>query len=438
MPVLLFLGVYLFSGLSPVGTSFDSRWTVYIAMSLWNHHDTNLDEYSLAIRENNYYAVECVDGAGHVRIGPPEQCDGHWYNSYPVGDAVLAAPLIWAAVGILTLAKPALAHLPVSQPMIAAFLRGDYDAGHAVIEMEAASFMLAAAAVVMFAIARRYLSTTRSVMLALLFAIATSAYSVGGRAIWQHTPSMLLLAITIYLLLRAEEEPRFVAWAGLPVALAYTARPTDSLFVLIFTVYVAVRHRAYLTRYLLIAAPVAAVFVAYNYSVYHAILSPYYRPHLEGFLPANWGRMEVALAGNLVSPGRGLLIYTPVFGFAIWSMLRAKWTTPLSKWLAVLVLMHWVVVSSYVVNWWAGHSYGPRFFTDVTPVFVLFLIPYFARWDALSGWLRTAFVALALVGLAMHLRGGWSPAVYQWNVRPVNIDQHPERNWDWTDPPFLR
>ena len=50
----------------------------------------------------------------------------------------------------------------------------------------------------------------------------------------------------------------------------------------------------------------------------------------------------------------------------------------------------------------------------------------------------SSVVALALVGLAMHLRGGWTPAVYRWNVVPVNIDQHPERNWDWSDPPFLR
>jgi hypothetical protein len=28
--------------------------------------------------------------------------------------------------------------------------------------------------------------------------------------------------------------------------------------------------------------------------------------------------------------------------------------------------------------------------------------------------------------------------VIQWNVDPVNIDAHPERNWDWSDPPFLR
>jgi hypothetical protein len=38
----------------------------------------------------------------------------------------------------------------------------------------------------------------------------------------------------------------------------------------------------------------------------------------------------------------------------------------------------------------------------------------------------------------MHLRGGWSPAVYEWNVKPTDVDHHPERNWDWSDPPFLR
>jgi hypothetical protein len=261
---------------------------------------------------------------------------------------------------------------------------------------------------------------------------------VAGRALWQHTPSMLLLTITIYLLLHARERPVLAAWAGIPVALAYTVRPTDSLLVLVVTGYMAVNYRRYLVPYLLLAAPIAAAFFAYNYSVYHAPLSPYYRTPLDGFLPQNWGRFGEGLGANLISPSRGLFIYTPVFLFAIWSMLRGWWKTPLAPWLATLVLLHWLAVSSYVANWWGGHSYGPRFFTDLTPVLVLFLIPYFERWDGLSRGLRVAFVALALIGLAMHLRGGWSLAVYQWNVSPENIDQHPERNWNWSDPPFLR
>lgn len=405
-------------------------------MSLWNHGDTNLDEYSDQIRATDYYGVECVEANGTVH--PHKSCNGHWYNSYPIGGPFLTTPLILGAVGTMNLLKPLLAHFHASQPVIAGFLRGDYDIAHALIEEEVASFLLAATTVVMYFTLRRYLPVKRAVILALLFALATSAYSVAGRAIWQHTPSMLLLAITINLLLRAEERPVLAVWAGLPVALSYTVRPTDSLFVLIFTAYVAVRHRKYLLAYLLAAAPVAAIFLAYNYSIYHDWLSPYYQTPLDGFLPRNWSRMSVGLAGNLISPSRGLFVFTPVFLFSIWSMVRGKWKTPLAPWLVTLVVLHWLCVSSYVSNWWAGHSYGPRFFTDLTPIFVLFLIPYFQNWEGLTLGLRIAIVILALVGLAIHLRGGWSVAVIRWNVDPVNIDQHPERNWDWSDPPFLR
>jgi len=435
-PALLFVGIYLFSGLSRIATSFDSRWSVYIAMSLWNHGHTYLDEYPRAIFPEEY-ALECVDDAGRVRTHVPA-CDGHWYNSYPIGGPVLETPLIVAAVEVLRAARPLLAHFHSSQPVIAGFLNADYDIAHPIIEEECATFLLACSALMMYFIARRFLSNARAVWLALLFALATSAYSVAGRALWQHTPSTLLLTIVIYLLLRSEERPALAAWAGLPVALAYTVRPTDALFVLIFTAYVALRRRAYLPGYLLAAAPVAIAFIWYNESVYHAILSPYYRTPLDGFLPRNWPRLGVGLAGNLISPSRGLFIYTPVFLFAIWSMIRRKWRAPLAPWLAALAGLHWLAVSAYIANWWGGDSYGPRFFTDMTPVFVLFLIPYFEDWTGLTRTARAAFLTLALIGFAIHLRGGWSPAVYEWNVKPADIDRHPERNWDWSDPQFLR
>ncbi len=438
MPAFLFLGVFLFSGLSPVSTSFDSRWTVYTAMSIWRHGDTNLDEYPDAIRGNDYYSVECADASGHVRTGPPETCRGHWYGRFPIGGTVLASPLIFGIEAGISLLQPALIHVHPSHPVIAAFLRGDFDRAHPPIETEVASLLLAAAAVMMYFIAKLYLPAPRAVILALIFALATSAYSTGGRALWQHTPSMLLLTVIVYLLLRAEEIPTLVPWAGIPVALSYTVRPTDSLFVVIFTAYVAVRHRRYLARYLLAAAPIAAMFLAYNFSIYHLPLSPYYRIRLDGFLPRNWPAYGMALAGNLISPSRGLFVFTPVFLFAAWSLFCRKWRTPLSPWLAALALLHWLVISSLVENWWAGHSYGPRFFTDLTPVFVLALVPYLERWNLHSRQMRTAFVVLALVGLAIHLRAGWSPAVFEWNVTPENVDQHPERNWDWRDPQFLR
>ena len=74
----------------------------------------------------------------------------------------------------------------------------------------------------------------------------------------------------------------------------------------------------------------------------------------------------------------------------------------------------------------------------MTPICALFLIPWLARWEKLGGVWRTLFLASALIGLGMHLRGGWSTAVYDWSLKPVSVGEHPERVWDWTDPPFLR
>ena len=438
IPLILFWCVYFFSGLSGIAISFDSRWSVYIAVSLWTHGDTNLDEYRDVIRAANSYAILCVDANGHARVASRGKCDGHLYDRYPVAGPVLESPLILAAIGVIKLIHPVTRYFHSSSAPIEGFLRADYSAAHAIIEMEVASALLAASTVMIFLIAKRFLSEKRALFPAILFAVGTSAYSVAGRGLWQHSPSMLLLTIIIYLLLRAEETPRMAAWAGLPVALSYTVRPTDALFVLIFTLYVAVRHRRYLGWYLAAAAPVAAAFLAYNFSIYHSLLSPYYRSDLSGFLPQYWPQWSVGLRGDLFSPSRGLFVYTPVFLLSVWSMIRRKWRTPLAPWLAFLTLAQWMTVAAYIYNWWAGHSYGPRFFTDVTPVFVLFLIPYFENWDSSSRTFRTVFLALALIGCAIHLRGGWSEAVYRWNVDPQNIDEHPERNWDWLDPQFLR
>jgi hypothetical protein len=436
--LILFWCVYFFSGLSRIGTSFDSQWSVYIAVSLWQHGDTNLDEYRDAIRRANSYSILCVDGAGGVRVTPTGECVGHLYDVYPVAGPVLESPLIMAAIGVMKLLHPVLGHFHSQLPPVEGFFRGDYGAGHAVIEMEVASALLAASTVMMFLIALRFLAEKRALVLAIFFATGTSAYSVAGRGLWQHAPSMLLLTIIIYLLMRAEERPELAGWAGLPVALSYMVRPTDSLFVVIFTFYVAVRHRRQLGWFLLAAAPVAAVFIAYNLSVYHYIFSPYYRTDLPGLLPSHWGRWGVGLRGTLFSPSRGLLIYTPIFLLAVWSMIRRKWRTPLAPWLAVLALAQWLTVSAYTRNWWGGHSYGPRFFTDVTPVFVLFLIPYLKNWERSGRALRVGIIILAAMSCAIHLRGGWSEAVYRWNVDPANIDEHPEHNWDWRDPQFLR
>jgi hypothetical protein len=46
-------------------------------------------------------------------------------------------------------------------------------------------------------------------------------------------------------------------------------------------------------------------------------------------------------------------------------------------------------------------------------------------------------VLLLLASAFINTRGATSHATWLWNMRPLEIDQHPERLWDWRQPQFL-
>lgn len=394
-------------------------------LRLVTHGDLQLDEYADSIRELNGYGALCVGDSGVIFEGSLPNCPGHWYPSYPIGGPIMAAPLILAGAGVFRL------------------LGFDAIRNHPFIEMQSASVFVALTAVLLFDIGRRTLSVKRACWLALIFAFSTPAFSTASRALWQHTPSIFLLTLTIHLLLRAETSPRFAAWAGLPVALSYTVRPTNAVFVLLFTLFVAVRHRKYLPAFLGAAAPVAVLLFAANLSMYRALLPPYYLPQ-PGRGDGQAAAIATAAAGMLFSPSRGLFVFTPLFLFAAAGMWRGTWRPAVGDWLRTSIVVYFAVIVLVVGpvsgsgNWWGGHSFGPRLLTDLTPIFMLFLIPYLERWDSLGRLTRQAFVTFALAGFAIHYRAAWSEAVWRWNVEPSNVDQNPARVMDWSDPQFLR
>jgi hypothetical protein len=132
----------------------------------------------------------------------------------------------------------------------------------------------------------------------------------------------------------------------------------------------------------------------------------------------------------------------PVIVFAgagMWIAWRSRWLFPLSPYLAVIPLLHWLFIARY----WAGHCFGPRYFSDMTPFFFQFLVPAILHWSktplsASRRRLAAAFVALAVWGLFVNMRGGSSIAVNQWSAIPVSIDEAQWRIWDWSDLPVLR
>ena len=443
---LLFFVVFFVHSLCPIGSMFDSRWTIPVALSLLDRGDTNLDEYSALIEKDDHYAVECVEPDGTLSFGTCK--NGHYYNWYPVAVPVMASPAVFVLRKLTLLFSPLLIRFadPALTPVRFAFATGDFIDSRPLVEIVVASFFVALTTVVIFFTGRLFLPDSYSAFLALIFAFATPAWSTASRALWQHGPSMLMLSLALYLLLTAESQPWRAAPAAIPLALSYLLRPNNALIVAAVTVYVVAHYRRYLIAYLLCALPIGAAFLLFNESIYHRALPTYFsrRPPLPK-LPHDFIPIVQAALGALVSPSRGLLIFTPVFLFSIWGMVWAHktgWRRPLTGYLTAAVAGYWLLIVVYFEIWWGGHSYGPRYLSDITPFLVFFLIPGLMKWRVSEKWpprpAAVAFVILLAISGFIHSRGALRNQVYLWNVSPQNVDQNPARVWDWRDPQFLR
>ena len=258
-------------------------------------------------------------------------------------------------------------------------------------------------------------------MLALLYAFATSPTAWVG-APWQHTPSMLLLTIAMYLLLRGRAAiASRLGWTPGRAVLHRAAH--ESLAVLIFTAYVAVR---FALIFFDISSPRPRSRLASWPTTIRSItiLSPYYHTHLEGFGRVKLvPRRRVGLAGNLVSPSRGLLIFTPgvpVCGMEHGTREMDDSSVTLAGGLGSAAL---ACISSYIASWWAGHSYGPRFLHRPHPCFRPFFSYPHSRDGVAFAYFRTAFVGCSRWSAwrSICAEAGRSRCVNGTSIRSISI-----------------
>jgi len=384
-------------------------------------------------------SAECVPaGLPAVSHADGNSCaGGHIYNFFPLGVSILSLPVIFVLQTLTSILSPFVPRsLPLfGNPIIASFFSGDLLQGSPLAELWTASFFGAVAVLLQYRTNLLFLSAQASTWLAALFALGTAEWSVGSRSLGQHGISVLLISTALYLLLRGLKEPRWLQFTAIPLALAFTVRPANAISVVLITLFIVVHRRRYLLRFVAWSLPVALPFFVYNILVRHSLVPLYYRtgPPFSSVWPG--------LAMQLFSPSRGLLIFTPVFVFSAIGMalaFRRRWIFPLAPYLVAIVALHALVISL----WWPGHCYGSRYFTDMIPLFMLFLIPAIAYWQDMKGPLRTAacgvFAAVALWGVFTNARGATSVAANSWSATPVSVDLAPARVWDWKDPQFLR
>ena len=395
---------------SPMMVPTDSRWAIHAAMSIVDGHGGDLSEYFPILQKQKFYAIEYPDG--HPRF------------FFPSGPSLLVLP----AVGALGWLFPGWAKtLPYAVPQ-------------KTLEIMASLLGALAAVIFYLLILSRFQSQLIAIASTIIFALGTSMWSTATRTLWQHGPLVLMLAITMLILERARQRPELVQFAGLSLALAYLMRPTAALPIMVLSAYVLLFHPSYFVNYLCWGFLIGIAWITWNITIYGRLLPTYYRMGIF----SGHERYIVGMMGNLVSPSRGLFVYSPVLLFSASGFvlaLRDRTERALHLAYGALIAGHVVIVGASS-TWWAGYAFGPRYMTDVVPLLTYFTAFNF-RLPATSQRRTQVIVSsaiglLALVSIAIHGQGAFRHATWDWNTSPISIDLRPDRAWDWHDPQFLR
>jgi hypothetical protein len=350
---------------------------------------------------------------------------GVYANLYGVGAALVAVPFVAAAY---------------------AFAPDLYDRPSAGLLWQAAKVAAACAvagsAVCLFLAALAFVRPGTAAWLAFAYGLGTCAWSTSSQALWQHGPMELFLALGTLFLLR-EDRRRAAYGVGLCYAMAFACRPTAAVAIVAAGGYYLLRDRRAFVRWAVGGLPVALALSAYNLHYFGKLvvlgqLGDAYQAasaFLAFAVPAAMAApvalassssrgvfgtsLLVGCSGILLSPSRGLLVFSPVLVFTFWGLVRV-WRDPRFSALrpVTLAAMGMCLLVARWHGWWGGWCYGYRLLTDAVTLMAFLAIPVA---EAIRR--RRVLAALLCLGLAwsvgVQVVGAFAYDVTGWNNREL-------------------
>jgi hypothetical protein len=360
---------------------------------------------------------------------------GHIITMYPIAPALVIVPLVAPQVALLDYMRPGWDNHPES-----------YIGECGLMAKRSMAVIVALTGVILYRLLVS-LGVRRTALPAVLAAcLGSDLWTVGSQAAWQHGPAALFLVTTIALLQPQPMKPRRLVLAGLATAGFFCCRMMDVLLAAAIVAWLMRTNRRGLLWFL--PGPILGglVLLGYNLWFFGTILGGQERlekMHV-GFhaVAGTWSTNFVDGAlGTLFSPNRGLLVFSPWIAVAIASLLvpsvrRRLATHSLLCILLVSLVPYLVVLSKYSV-WWGGQCFGPRYWTDVVPLFAI-LFAFGLDWMlARSRALVVISTMTIALSIAVQAVGAFCyPST--WNAQPRPVDLNHERLWDWRDTELSR
>ncbi len=298
-------------------------------------------------------------------------------------------------------------------------------------EKHAAALLVAVSAAFLFLTARRTLPDPASLATASVFALATPAFTTAGQALFPATGELFAVCLALFLLPSSPAPSRSRAAAsGLAAALAFFCRPTAVIAGAGLLALVAARRKGEASAFGVAAAAGLAASAGFLLVLHGHPLGAYGRVNLA---PEAW-TLDVAhgLAGVLLSPSRGLLVFFPYLLLAPAAFRATRADAALRRlWLVSLgVTAGFVLLSASYAKWWGGHGIGPRLLVAASPFLALLAAPLFG--PAAEGTARVGALLLAAGSAATQVVAAGSRGAVDWSTL-VDVDGNPAVLWSLRD-----
>lgn len=309
-----------------------------------------------------------------------------------------------------------------------------------IAKLTAALLIAGSVALVYFA-AASLVSVPRACLIAAAYGAGTCVWSISSQELWQQTAEIFFLSLGAFALVRVQS----AWWRGMLLGFALSAaaacRPTAATVALLALLWLLAMDRRGAVAFVIAALPLAAGVLAFNLYYFG---SPFEFGQLvtgtrvaltKTGSPELWQTPPwLGAAGLLLSPSRGLLVYSPflIIGFlgAVLAWRDARFRS--LRFLSVAVLALWLPAFLWF-DWWGGWSYGYRPIVDSTPLLALLCAPALAF--VLERRVRLALFAAALVwSVLVQALGAYAYAPWGWNaLADVDRPENRHRLWSFSD-----
>lgn len=360
---------------------------------------------------------------------------GHLISNYPIMPGIMAAPVIAPFVWIGMVEK------------------GDGDLVWNYLTKLSGAVYTALAVWVMFLTLSMMVNREDALLLSFIYAFGTALFPIASQSLWQHGPGVFWLGGCLYFLLKgfqiSTNPPSKIQWyssipfllflSGMAAGCAVLCRNTNGVLIAFCCLAAMYQFRFYALYFLLPAAAITALLLGYNYYFFGSwkgglVVLLTFQWELDRIATGEWSTpFLTGLAGLLISPSRGIFIFSPFLIFAFWGMVQSiRSENSLQRFLAFLApapIILLLIFSKYSV-WWGGNShFGPRYQIETYPFLMLFLA---VAWRSLMTYKisKMMIFLLCLYAIWVQLVGAFCHPS-GWETEPVSLSLDYDRLWDW-------